>query len=340
MNGTDTGASSTDTSTTDVDTSVEADGGGDAGAEGGEGGETKAEVKKRQVRWLGRDLELTEDEMAARFDDDYEWEFHGAGGKPLMQDGKPYKLKWPEIHRQVMMGKGAADSARRHNEALKQMEERKAWAKQPENRMAFLREDLGIDDIETWVLQQANEAYKTRARLIELSKSDPVAYEREVRAEIEAKEKRTKEANVRLEQQRQQAAQREQARNGFFERVGTELKTHRVPMNARTKELAEQIVSDYAAAGAELSFGELATLVRDQYNQEWFSYIDGRPDEDVLKLFGDKRRERLRKAEIAAMKDQKKAVAAAKPKPTNTNGTARREDRVITEADIMGRRRA
>lgn len=331
---TDTGAdASTDTGTDEGAGAVDADGDpivSDTGAA------KTPEVKKRNIKWFGRDEELTDDELAARFTDEFEVPFHGLGGKPLLRDGKPLTRKWTDIVRDVQMAHGAADAARRSNETKKQYEDRIAWGKQPENRMAFLQRELGVEDADGWILTQASEAYKKRQRLVELSQKDPVAYEREMRTDFEQRQKQMQESTARLEQQRSQAQQNEERKAQFFGKVESELKPFKVPLNARTREMVDSIMNDYVAAGAEISFADLASHVRDQYRAEMFSHLDGHTDEELLKLFGDKRRERLRKAEITALKGAKKAAAPA-PK---TSPTTRSAPKGETPEEYMRRTRA
>lgn len=307
---------------------------GEAAKAAGDKAAAKAEAKRRHVRWLGRDMELSEDEMAQRFDDDYEWEFHGVGGKPLMRDGKPVKMKWPEIARAVQMSNGAADAARRANEARKAYEEKIAWARDPENTFAFIESELGIEDVNGLVLKEASKRFERRKQLIALSQTDPVAYEAELRREYESNRKQREAAQQRLQQSQQQQAQREQQRAAFKENLGRELQALKVPMNARTMEIAKEIAKSWHEAGVEgVGFPEIAGYVRDQYRSEVLSYLDGHDDESLLKTFGDKRRERLRKAEIAALKLAKKQAA---PAPTAaTKAEPRNQASGMTAEEFM-----
>lgn len=329
-----------------VDTSDS--GGGDGGVET-EGLSTEAAndnaatdaastAPKYKFRRGGKELEHSAEEMAAMLDDDYEWNFHGIAGKPLLVDGKPLTRKWRDIVRDVQMGKGAADAARRANETRKEYEQRIAWGRAPENRMAFMRREMGIENPEQWALEYAAKAFERRQKMVQLAQTDPVSYERELRTEREQQDKEERAALERFEQQRQQAAQLADRQQRFEGMASESLKKNGVPWNARTKELVDQVCSDYAEAGAELAWEELANIVRDLYHDEIFGYLDPRSDEDLLKIFGDKRRERLRKAEIAAMKGAKKAAATpapAAPKPSNGAG----KDKGMTAEEFMRRGR-
>ncbi len=320
------------------DTSLDtgADGGDGSGdGDGGEGGAAKTAAEKRyQLKWLGRDHDLSEKDLLERFSDEYEFDFHGLGGKPLMENGKPLKANWQRIVRAVQKDAGAAESARKANETAKQYNDRMQWGKQPENRRAFMQREMGVENYDQWILQEAGKAHTKRKEMVELSQTNPVEYERRLRADYEAGQKEMQESQSRLQRQQQGEQQREQKKAAFFERVGGELKKLHVPLNGRTREVVDQIMQDYAAVGAELTYPELAAAVRESYQQDVFGYLDAHDDESLLKVFGDKRRERLRRAEIERLKVQRKA-APPEPKPRTSPRT---EQSGTTIADFMRRR--
>ncbi len=337
MAGEESAAVATDTGGDAGDAGVEAtDVSAEAANDNGGGGEAKTETpaeKRYKARLFGKEQEFTADEMRARLDDDYDWEFHGVAGKPLLdENGQPLKRKWRDIARDVASAKGAADAARRANEERKRFEQLREWGKAPENRVAYMQRELGVDDFESWALERAAESFQKRQKMVQLAQQDPVAYERELRAEREQADKNRRESEGRLEQRNRQEQERQQGEQRFYGTVKDHLSKVGVPMNARTKEIVQATCQEWADAKADLSFEQLAEIVRDEWHGEMLGYLDGKPDEELLKLFGDKRRERLRKAELVAMKGAKQAAKAETPKPApRTNG----REKAMTAEEFM-----
>lgn len=336
MAGEESAAVATDTGGDAGDTGVEATDLSTEAANDNDGGEPKTETpaeKRYKARLFGKEQEFTADEMRARLDDDYDWEFHGVAGKPLLdENGQPLKRKWRDIARDVASAKGAADAARRSNEERRRFEQLREWGKAPENRVAYMQRELGVEDFESWALERAAESFQKRQKMVQLAQTDPVAYERELRAEREQADKTRRESEGRLTAQQQEEQKRQAWEQGRTQKLGESLKVAGVPMNARTREIAETTIAEWQAAGAQLPWEQLAEIVRDEWHGEMLGYLDGKPDEDLLKLFGDKRRERLRKAEAAAFHGKKKAEKAEAPKPApRTNG----REKAMTAEEFM-----
>ncbi len=321
---------------TSVDTGSDGGDGSGEGDAGGDGSKQTAAEKRYQLKWFGRDQDWSEKELLQRFDPDFEHEFHDEFGLPMKEAGKPLKANWQRIARALQKEGGAAEQARRHGEMMKKHEDRRAWAqKQPENLRAYMREDMGIKDYDKFMLQEAARAHDKRKRMVELSQKDPIAYAQAVKDEYAAEQRELQESTSRFEEQRQQQQQREHQRAQWFEQTGSELRKLNVPLNTHTSELAERIVKHFRDNSAPITFAELAQRVQEQYHKDIFGYLDKHDDESLLKVVGDKRRERLRRAEIAALKVQRKA-APAEPKPRTQ---PRNEPEGMTAEEFMRRGR-
>lgn len=297
---------------------------------------------KFKVRRGGREAEFTAAEMAKMLDDEYEHDFHGALGKPLLIDGKPVKHNWKGIQRAVQDATGAAEARRRFSEESKRFAQMREWAKAPENRATFMQRELGIEDFDQWVLERAGEAFERRTKMVELAAKDPVAYEREYKANLDAQSKAQREALERLEKQQNSEREHGERVRQWTGRLGEELKKiGGVPLNSRTYEIAVQIRDAWDEAQQQLPWDKLAEFVRDAWHEEIFGYIDPQPDEALLQLLGDKRRERLRAAEIAALKGKKAAAKAAEtgsaPKPKPNGATKPRDGMTAAEFLRSGR---
>lgn len=302
---TDTGSDSVDTGGTDS---------GDAGG-GADGAAATSTGPKFKVRRLGREQEFAAEELAKMLDDDYEHDFHGAGGKPLLQDGKPVKMRWRDIVRAVQMHKGATDAARQHNEARQRIESIFEQAKDPQHRPLFFEEHLGVEDYDKWVLEEADRVISQQEKLVELAKTNPFMHQAELRRLEKERFERRQELKSQREQaqaKRQQSAQRMEQ---FWQRVEGAFGKVGLKLNARTREIADRITAEFAEAKAGLSFEQLAEYVRDEWHEDLFGYLDGHDDEKLLGLLGNSRRERLRKAELEALKGKKREERQAAPKP-------------------------
>lgn len=357
------GASGSEGSTGAEDTSATLDAGSE-GTEGTEsGGESaKSDTPRYKYRRFGKEHEAAAEELAKLLDDDYEHEFHGAGGKPLLLDGKPAKLKWPDITRAVQRSIGAMDAIRRANESHERNEALFKWAAENEysNLPQLLEERLGLEQYQSkdphngftgyqgWLYDQARALYNQELQLAELERTDHPKFIAEIRKR-EAERLAAKQRREASFAQRQQAEQRHKAAVAEWERsVGENLGKLGVPMNPRTRAIAESIAREWAeagrgmtpeqreAAGLNLTHDQLASMVRDQYHGEIFDYIGSEQDDEKLLAKLPKRlRERLRNAELAALKGAKKQQAAAAPKPpANTNGGPKPRQG-LTAAQIM-----
>ena len=322
----DTG--STDTGS-DATEGAEFDAGGEsAGSSGGE-----SDAPKYKLRRGGRDQEMTGADLAKMLDDDYEHDFHGAGGKPLLQDGKPVKMRWRDIARAVQMHRGASDAMRQHNEARQRIEGIFDFGKKPENLPHFLEEHLGVESFDDWILERAKEVVDQQDRLLELAKADPYRHQAELQKLAQARFQRKQQAKDRQTQAEQQRREQAARWDQHWSTVGSALGKVGLKLNERTRAIADQICKDYAEAKAELPYEQLAEFVRDAYHDEIFGYIDGHDDEKLLALLGNGRRERLRKAELEALKGKKKAAKEAEPKPAPRSEP--REPTGMTAAQFM-----
>jgi hypothetical protein len=355
----ESGASGSEGGSGAEDTGATLDAGSEA-TEGAEGTETKSDVPRYKYRRFGKEQEHAAEELAKMLDDDYEHEFHGAGGKPLLVNGKPAKMKNAEIVRAVQMSSGAIDAMRRANESHERNEGLFKWASEDsyKNLPHLLEERVGLDQYvskdsgftgyQGWLYDQARALYNEEVQLAELEKSDHPRFIAEIRRR-EAERLAAKQRREQTFQQRQQSQQQHKQAVAEWERnVGAKLSEIGVPMNARTRAIAESIAREWGeagrgmtpeqreAAGLNLTHDQLAGMVRDSYHEEIFGYIGGEQDDEKLLAKLPKRlRERLRNAELAALKGAKKQQAATTPKPanTNTNGAAKRAG--LTAAQIM-----
>jgi hypothetical protein len=310
------------------------EGGGEAG------GERMPPVPKFKFRRGGRELEHTAEEMRAMLDDDFEHDFHGVGGKPLLVDGKPVKMKFADIARAVQMHSGALDSMRKYNSERERLAGIFEWGKKPENLQTFVEQHLGVEDYDSWLYDQARTLLQRDRQLVDLAQTDPVAHQNELRKLERQRFERAQQAKERAAQADRQKAQRAAEHQQWWGNAERAFAGVGLPMSDRTRAIAEGIAREYAPARADLSFEELAQLTRAALHQEILGYLDAQPDEQLLSFFGDKRRERLRQAELAAIKGKKAADKQAQKPEAQTPRTPeqqRREPRGMTAAEFLGR---
>ena len=273
---------------------------------------------KFKVKRGGTEREMTAEEAAAELSDDYEHTFK-------IREGVEKKMRRRDIERAIQLSEGAMDKMREAAERRKEFEARDAFLKK--DPWSYLERFGGVQSHEEMVMQRAHELLQEQAELEQLSKQNPFAFQQRMREKVARDMERRQQFERAHAQQAEQQRMQQQAAKEYEAKLGESFKGAGVPLNDYTKLLAAKVWKEYHDVGHELSPQDIADMTRDAYEREVLGYFDGRDDESLFKLLGDKRRERFRKLELAAVK------RGGGAKPANDNGGGAQPQRSAAAAN-------
>ncbi len=266
-------------------------------------------VEKISARAFGRDWEGTQDELMSMISDDYEHTFKVGEAER--------KLRWNDIQRAVELSDGALTRMREAATKRKEVEGLMAQAK--EDPAWFLREHLGQDP-NKWASDLVYEEMRRNQELQELQQKNPAAAIQRMQELEREKVRREEAARQTREKAERDAAERARVKQEFEEAIPGHFKEAGLPDNAMTRSLFYSIGREYHEVGNPLPPQHVAQMAREQWDSMHRSYLEGMDDERLPAHLGDKMRERLRKLEVAALKQ------AGKARPANDNAEPMSKD--------------
>lgn len=302
----------------------------DAGGGAQEGADpAKPAAPKYKTKRGGKEVEYDGSELARMLSDDFEHEFRGPGGKPI-------KARWSDIERRVQQAEGWEAKMRKATELEQRITAEREWGKQkPEHIEAYLEKHLGVEDVDSFILQRARERAKRDKVLTQLNSPliqgqdgkwynnpdyNPSEYNRRVgeiqREKFERRQKAeqaAREAEQKQVQQREQTQRREAA-------VTAALKDGKVSLNKTTRALADEVIAYHQQMNIKLDAETLAREVKQRYRDLTISELSAMDDDGLAEFFGGDFRERMRKIELAAAKGKRKAEEEAKKQESAANG--------------------
>ena len=287
------------------------------------------EARKVKFKRRGEEheLDLSEpdpdklEEFLKQLDDDHEDEWNGVGGKPV-------RLNRQQLQRRVELAEGALHSMELTAKERKEVQAELAWAK--DNLEDWIESKAG-KDVEEFALEVAERVYLRRlAGSPTLPNGeanpdhDPGLYHRLVEERAQQKAERKGRADKAIAEARQKAeaeAAQRQKLDGVHAEKFREIGIQKP--NPIMLDLAAKRLGDYQRANARANPANVVAEAVEAYDAMMLQRFDAMPVEQQLKMLGDKRRAKLREAEVAASKLAKKEErqqAAPKPDPEPTGG--------------------
>lgn len=304
----------------------------EAGESQADGEATTSDEPRYSYSRRGEEREATGKELAAMLADDFEDEFPAGAGK------EPIRANREQIERALQQRNGYMTGMRRYNEAIKRLGSEREMVKQdPAQFAAYVEHAFGNRDGGKFSLfgHEGYEAFIAAEmdRILSEEGYDQEGNQRPLTAEqqikiAQARLDRRNAVEKRLGQRQQQEAAAQQREQGIKSVIDEALKAHGIHQNHRTRRLAKEVIDDYREAGITLgetkeqAMSALAQEVGVKYQRELRGELGAADDERLVKLLGDKFRERFRGLDSAAMKAAKKAVkkAEAKADAKESNG--------------------
>lgn len=268
----------------------------------------KEKPVKFKVKRGGAEREMTLEDAIAELSDDYEHTFKVGSAEK--------KMRRRDIERAVQLSEGAMEKMREAAERRKEFESRDAFLKQ--DPWSYLERFGGVQSHEQMVMQRAHEILQEQADLEQLAKQNPYAYNQRMREKVENDIRRKQAYDAAQERAAYERMQRERGAKEYESTLSEAFRGAGVPLNEHTKLIAARIWGEHHEVGHNLSPQDIADMTREAWEREVLGYLDARDDDAIVRLLGDKRRERLRKLELAAVK-------RGASKPANDNGTPSRQ---------------
>lgn len=300
-----------------------APGGADAPADGGTPPPVAA---KHKIRRNGQDSEHSLDEILGMVGDDHQ--------HTLTVNGKDRNVNYPELVRMAQLGDAGYTNMQQAAKMRRDLDQqRKTGA---EDIPAYLTEHLGVEDYDTWVMEQAEDI----VMLEKLAKEDPFKFRimSKERDATQAKARRAREDSANEAKDRQ--ANEDRYWQNLAQQAPEALKRVGLTDSKEIRGRVAKVIKKHRAVGYNMPIADAVATVAADHKSSILSHLTTLGPEvldyvgdDMRKIFRDEEVKRLRASESAAEKKtnegggQAPAVAGIKPPAAGKKPTMLRDVR-------------
>lgn len=272
--------------------------------EGGGEADPKPDPAKHKIRRGGKDSEHTLEEILGMVGDDHQ--------HTVTVNGKERGVGYEELVRMAQLGDAGYSNMQKAAKERRELEAERGRAK--EDIPGFLMEHGGVEDYDTWIMQQAEEI----VMLERMASEDPMKF----RMMSRERDKKQSDARRGREETASKAKDRKAGEDRYWQTLAQQapeaLTRVGLTDSREIRGRIADVIKKHRAVGYDMPIADAAATVAAEHKSGILSHLGGMSPEALLDYLGDDLRGVARKAEVESLRKRETAAA----KKTTEGGAA------------------